>query len=308
MKRRQLAGWLTLLCLTATGCAGGNSQDAVRAQDRASSGASAVGADLAQTPADGTRSDRRKPPRYRLPGKFKVLAIGGDGVPICVNNLESLPPVFATSPSVWMSQGLGPKRLVFTYESALCLHGFSADSPVTVTVSDGRRHTTTTVQPTAGELAHAWYEPAESLFNGKRLRAYGVGSGVVQTETWDFVPPSATREILAATGHITITATQSGNNASYRQTIAVPEGPNRAALRGDTRRRLVVSGFPRGATVPIGLYRLDRKRENATFVRSLGVVVMPRSRTAVFTVPRSAAGTAYCVTVPLELQSGCPLF
>lgn len=189
MKRRQLAGWLTLLCLAAAGCAPGG-QDDVRATGTASAGASAVAADLDQAPTDGTRSGRRRAPRRKLPGRFKFIAAGDGAAPDCAADLASLPPAFATSPAVWMSDIRGPRNLVFTGESALCLHGFAADRPVTVTVSDGRRSYNTTVQPAAGRLTGIRYEPAESLFNGKRLRVYGVGSGVMQSETWDFVPSS----------------------------------------------------------------------------------------------------------------------
>lgn len=307
MKRRQLAGWLTLLCLAAAGCAPGG-QDDVRATGTASAGASAVAADLDQAPTDGTRSGRRRAPRRKLPGRFKFIAAGDGAAPDCAADLASLPPAFATSPAVWMSDIRGPRNLVFTGESALCLHGFAADRPVTVTVSDGRRSYNTTVQPAAGRLTGIRYEPAESLFNGKRLRVYGVGSGVMQSETWDFVPSSLPRENVAAAGRITISAKQAVGSASYRQAVGVPDNPERQALRGDSRRRLVVDGFPRGETVPIGLYRVNEKTQDATLVRRLGVVVMPRSRTVVFTVPRSPAGAKYCVTVPVQVQYNCPSF
>ncbi|MDQ0937309.1 hypothetical protein [Streptomyces turgidiscabies] len=306
MKRQQFASWIALLCLAATGCASGG-HDAVEATDTASAAASALAADRAHASADGSRSGPHKP-RRKLPRAFRLLAAGDGAAPDCAHDLASLPAAFAASPSVWMSDIRGPKNLIFTGESALCMHGFQTDRPVTVTVSDGSRRYTTSVQPTAGKLAHTRYEPAESMFNGARLRVYDVGSGVMQSETWDFVPPSAARENIAARRSVTITAKQAADSAEYQQAVATPGEPQRAALRGDTRRRLVVSGFPTGESVAIGLYRLDPKRKNAAFARSLGSVVMPRSRTAVFTVPRSAAGAAYCVTVPLTVQYNCPSF
>ncbi|MFI1621835.1 hypothetical protein ACH4VT_33485 [Streptomyces lydicus] len=301
MKRRQLAGWLVLLSIFAAGC-GSAPQDATRRTNTTTRSASE-----SQQAGDARTPMPHKGPK--LQGKFRNLAAGDGGAPECKRDLSSLPAEFATSPAVWMSTTQGPSNLVFNSENALCLHGFMADRAVTVTVSDGHHDYTTTAQPTAGKLTFDRYEPPETLFNGARLRVYDIGSGAVQSETWDFVPQSAARESLAAAGHFTISATQGSTTASYRQSVAVPTNPERAPLRGESKRRLVVYGFKPGDTIPIGLYRLAAgASDQATLVRQLGSVVMPRSRTAVFDVPQSAAGSTYCVTVPLDTQYNCPSF
>ncbi|WP_159049726.1 hypothetical protein [Streptomyces sp. NRRL WC-3618] len=301
MKRRQLAGWLVLLSIAATGC-GSATQDATPPTNTTT-----LRADENRQAAATRKPKPRKGPK--LKGKFRNLAAGDGDAPECRRDLSSLPAGFATSPAVWMSTIQGPSNLVFTGENALCLHGFTAEQAVTITVADGRHGYTTTAQPTAGKLTFDVYEPPESLFNGARLRVYDIGSGVMQSETWDFVPQSAARESLAAAGHFTISATQGSTTASYRQSVAVPTNPERARLRGESKRRLVVAGFKQGDTIPIGLYRLAAgASDQATLVRQLGSVVMPRSRTAVFAVPQSAAGSTYCVTVPLATQYNCPSF
>lgn len=307
MKRLQLAGWLVLLSIAATGC-GSATQDSTRQSHPATTRAAASSAE-SRLAADALKP---KPPRRKGPklqGQFRTLAAGDGAAPECVRDLSSLPPKFATSPAVWMSTIQGPSKLVFTAENALCLHGFTAGHPVTVTIAAGRHHYTTTAQPTAGKLTFERYEPPESLFNGARLRVYGIGSGVMQSETWDFVPQSAARESLAVAGGFTISATQGSATVSYRQSVGVPTNPDRSRLRGESKRRLVVDGFKAGDTIPIGLYRLSAGgSDKATLVHQLGTVVMPGSRTAVFAVPHSAAGSKYCVTVPLTMQYNCPSF
>ncbi|MFF1306151.1 hypothetical protein [Streptomyces sp. NPDC058307] len=301
MERRQLAGWLVLLSITAAGC-GSATQDATRRTNT-----TARSAAESRQAAGARKPKPHKGPK--LPGKFRNLAAGDGDAPECKRDLSSLPAEFATSPAVWMSTIQGPSSLVFNDENALCLHGFTADGAITVTVSDGRHGYTTTAQPTDGKLTFDRYEPPESLFNGARLRVYDIGTGVMQSETWDFVPQSAARESLAAAGHFTISATQGSTTASFRQSVAVPTNPERARLRGESKRRLVVDGFKQGDTIPIGLYSLaGGASDQATLVRQLGSVVMPRSRTAVFPVPQSAAGSTYCVTVPLATQYNCPSF
>ncbi|MFE2552308.1 hypothetical protein ACFXGI_27690 [Streptomyces sp. NPDC059355] len=300
MKRRQLAGCLVLLSIAAAGC-GSAAQDATR-QTNTTTRSTAESREA----ADALRPNPGKGPK--LQRKFRNLAAGDGDAPECKRDLSSLPAEFATSPAVWMSTIQGPSNLVFNRENALCLHGFTAERAVTVTVSDGRHSYTTTAQPTAGELTFDRYEPPESLFNGAPLRVYDIG-GVMQSETWDFVPQSAARESLAAPGHFTISATQGSTSASYRQSVAVPTNPERARLRGENKRQLVVDGFKQGDTIPIGLYSLAAgASDQATLVRKLGSVVMPLSRTAAFAVPQSAAGSTYCVTVPLETQYNCPSF
>jgi hypothetical protein len=313
MKHRQLAGWIAALCMAATtGCGSAAEENGQTAGTpiRASAAASAAAEEPANAPAVDARP-AKKPPKPKkknptLPGQFAMHLGGGAHDADCFDDLSGLPPAFSTSPAVWMSDSRGPRKFVFVVDSALCLHGFSADRPITVTISDGVRRYTTPVQPTAGTFSLK-FKPAESLFNGAPLRVYDVGKGVMQSDSWPFVPPSPVRENIAKAGHITISASQAGVNASYRQAVGVPEYPGRDRLLGDNKRRLVVYSFDQGQRIPIGLYRKDRQN-HAKLVRQLGTVVMPRSRTAVFTVPRSAAGASYCVTVPLKVQLNCPSF
>jgi hypothetical protein len=307
MKRRPLTGWLVLLCIAAAGC-GSPTEDTMRRTNTAATGAEGGAAANRLTAEPRRPKPRPKGPNLR--NKFSIIGYGGsDDAPDCARDLSSLPPGFATSPAVWMSSVWGPSKRVFTYDNGLCLHGFTADRPVTVTITVDRRHYATTVQPVSGELTNLAYEPPETLFNRAPLRVYGIGSGLMQSEAWDFVPQSTAREGLAAAGHFTISATQGSTKASYRQSITVPPRPLRSRLRGDRNRRLAVAGFKRGEAVPIGLYRLSGKwSTTATLIRKIGTVVMPRSRTAVFTVPRSATGSKFCVTVPLEVQTDCPGF
>jgi hypothetical protein len=332
MKRQHLAGGLMLLCMaavTACGPAAGQSEQSADSAVRASAG-SGVSADPAGASAEGSQpavepEKRKKKKKKKGKGKKKrrnpILAaqirtaryISGDMFgPRCAAALSVLPPAFATSPAVWLSDADGPKNLHLAGDSALCLHGFSAGGPITVTVSDGHRRYMTSVRPTPGTLSdRSDGESAESLFRQAPLRVYDTGNGLMESESWFLVPPSRPRENIAAARRLTISATQAGRTATYKQVVAVPHKPGQQWLWDDHGRRIVVYGFERGLRVPIGLYRrVPSAFFTSKLVRKIGTVDMPGSRTAVYSVPNSVkVPSGYCVTAPVSmLTSRCVAF
>jgi hypothetical protein len=71
----------------------------------------------------------------------------------------------------------------------------------------------------------------------------------------------------------------------------------------------VLVGYPEGAVVPIGLYRMKSDTSSASLVDEVGAVTVPRSRVASFAVPRGlltgrGPGT-YCVIPPVDREADC---
>lgn len=318
MKCRQLAGWLALLCMTAaTGCGPGDGETRQTADTAIRASAAAAAADPAANPAAAPAADGRpakKPPkrpkRLALPGQLVLHPGGGGRGPDCISDLAELPPRFATSPAVWLSGMSGPKKLLLALPVALCLHGFATDRPVRVTVTVGGHRYRTTVTPAAGTLTLNRFQPAETLFNGARLPVYSEGRGVLASDEWGFVPPSRARDSIVAAGRITTAAAQGRTSASYQQRAVLPGIPGQDWIPGQHRHRLVIFGFPQGQQVPVGLYRKARRGQNLVLllVRRIGAVTMPRSRIAVFTLPRKVTetGEQYCASAPVTTQTSCP--
>jgi hypothetical protein len=301
MKRRQLAGWLALLCTAAaTGCAetGQTTDTATRAPSASSATDQAIGA----------RPTKKKKKKSVVLARQLVLRPGGGGRgPDCISDLPDLPSRFATSPAVWLSGMNGPKNVPLSLQAALCLHGFSTDKPVAVTVTVGTHSYRTTVAPTSGKLSANRVEPPETLFNGRRLPVFNEGAGLLESEEWSFVPPSSARDAIVTAGTVTTSAVQAGTSASHRQTVTVPGTPAQEWILGQ-KHQLVISGFPEGQKVPVGLYHRTGDGQPFRLMRKIGTVTMPRSRIAVFTVPKTVTvtGDRYCVTAPLETLRNCP--
>lgn len=312
MKRRQLAGWLALLCMAAaTGCGSGGGETGRTADTATRAWSASPAADQAMVPAVGARPTKKRPKRPKslvLAGQLVLHPGGGGRGPDCFSDLPELPSRFATSPAVWLSGMNGPKNVPLAFSAALCLHGFSMDQPVTVTVTVGPRRYRTTVAPASGKLPVSRSEPPETLFNGRLLRVYNVGKGLLESNEWGFVPPSRARDGIVTAGAITTGAVQAGTSASYRQMATVAGTPGQRWIPGQLGHRLVIFGFQRDQQVPVGLYRRTSPGRPFVLVRRIGAVTMPRSRIAVFTIPRTVTvtGERYCVTVPLKTLHDCP--
>ncbi|MEU1519100.1 hypothetical protein ABZ490_44390 [Streptomyces sp. NPDC005811] len=256
--------------------------------------------------AIGARPSKKKRKKV-LAGQLVAHPGGGGRGPDCVSDLPELPSRFGTSPAVWLSGMNGPKNVPLAFSAALCLHGFANDQPVTVTLTAGNRSYVTTVTPTSGELSVSRFEPPETLFNGRRLQVFDVGSGLLESIEWSFVPPSSARDAIVKAGAVTTSAVQAGTSASYRQEVTVPNPPGEDWIHGQ-RHRLVIFGFQQGEEVPVGLYRRTSQAHTFKLVRQIGTVTVPPSRIAVFTVPGTvtATGDQYCVSAPLDTVINCP--
>ncbi|MFD3939897.1 hypothetical protein ACFWSF_34135 [Streptomyces sp. NPDC058611] len=244
-----------------------------------------------------------------LAQQITVLAAGDGAAPDCTADPGRIPGL-GDPTSVWIGNITGRDRVLTPDEVALCLSGFSPDKPVRVTVGAGGRQYTTTARPTSSTLTHAKLEPADSLFTGRELTVHGHGDGVLQSEKWWFVPPDAAREALAATGELTIEATQGELTARHSHPVELPYRTDRMGMDHGSHR-ILVYGFQPGTRLPVGLYAIAPSSDKASLVRQIGTVLMPRSKTAVFTVPDAVVEETrgrgrYCVTVPLPEQYNCP--
>lgn len=149
------------------------------------------------------------------------------------------------------------------------------------------------------------------LFNGRAIEVQNVGDGVLQSGYMQFLPPDPAREAIARAGRLELTA----GSGDSRSTNAVPLRWEKKGAATDAEwersHRIAVYGYPAGAHVPIGLYRVRRDqegREHAALQRRVGAVVMPAFRVAAFTLPEEVfrvvgvektEGTAYhCLAVP----------
>ncbi|MFD4139206.1 hypothetical protein [Streptomyces sp. NPDC058572] len=274
------------------------------------SGCSAGGPTRAAAlPSAGTTTDPATD--VLLAQQITLLAAGDGAAPDCTADLSRIPSLGSTSPAVWIGNIQGKDRVSTPEEVALCLSGFSPDEPVKVTVTAGNKQYEITAQPTPSELTYQHMEPSESLFNGQELAVHEQSGGVLQSEKWWFVPPSAAREDLAAAGKLAIQADQGSLTAQHSHPVELPTRADRLVVDNGSHR-ILIYGFQPGMRVPVGLYKADSQSDRASLVRQIGTVVMPRSRTVVFTVPSAVVNEAggqegsYCVTVPLPEQYNCP--
>ncbi|MEU5275015.1 hypothetical protein AB0G87_01200 [Streptomyces asoensis] len=309
MRQRRLAGWLALLCMTAAagcGSGGGETGPATDVATRVRSTSPAT------DQAIGARPTKKKKKKHKSPvlaGQLVIHAGAGGRGPDCVSDLSQLPSGFATSPAVWLSGMDGPTSVPLALDTALCLHGFSADKPVTVTVTVGSHGYRTTVSPSSSPLTVGRVEPPETLFDGHRLQVFDAGSGLLESHEWGFVPPSGVRDDIVTAGAVTTSAAQAGTSASHRQKVTVSgtSTPGQRWITG-AKHHLAVFNFDQDEQVPVGLYHRSGPSEPFKLMRRIGSVTMPRSRIAVFTLPPSVTetGDRYCVSVPLDTLHDCP--
>ncbi|MDX3452890.1 hypothetical protein PV396_13175 [Streptomyces sp. ME02-8801-2C] len=310
MRHPQLVCWLALVCLAATTACGSSGSQTSRTEDtatRARSASPAADQAIGARPTKTQKPKKKKKRRKVLAGQLVAHPGGGGRGPDCVSDLPELPSEFATSSAVWLSGMNGPKNVPLAFPAALCLHGFSEDQPVTVTLTAGTRSYRTTVVPASGKVSVSRFEPPETLFNGRRLRVFDVGAGLLESNEWGFVPPSPARDAIVTAGAVTLDAEQAGTSASHRQAVTVATPPGQDWIPGQ-RHQLVIFGFQQDEEVPVGLYRRTSQAQTFTLVREIGAVTMPRSRIAVFTVPGAVTvtGDGYCVSAPLDTVINCP--
>ena len=164
--------------------------------------------------------------------------------------------------------------------------------------------------------------PSETLFDERAFEVYTeVFEGqpvddrsgeLLISETWKFLPPEQTRDALARSASLTLTARQGGIEAMTKQPIRTPTTPAHEVLTRtgpEAARRAVIYGYPVGVTVPIGLYRRDgQDSEEATLVDTLATVKMPASRVAEAALEKGLRNRRegfYCVAPPVESAIGC---
>ncbi|MGV9880014.1 hypothetical protein [Streptomyces sp. NPDC003006] len=315
-----------LLCAITAGCTSqnGTGKDASgprttasspgKEHSRSASTAQPGGTARPKTAGPGRSGSSSSGTDLLLSRQIDLLAAGNGATADCAEDIEELPDHRADSPAAWVSSSIdGPKSPGIPQHVSLCLAGFSRGGPgdVDITVSVNGHAYATTAVPAEGSVTFQRLEPSSTLFRGGRLRLYDVGKGVQQSEMWSFVPPGAARERLADAGELTVSARSGGASATRDQAIELPSVPDRGWLDSDTRR-LLVFGFEPGSRVPVGLYRTRPGGETAVLVRTIGTVLIPQSRTAVFPVPAEIRALAddsaeYRVTVPLSEQYNTPV-
>ncbi|MER7513826.1 hypothetical protein ABTX82_36745 [Streptomyces lavendulae] len=295
--------WLAGLCMVVvTGCAAGRETPAPPPMGRITA------THAHPTPTSHAARD------ILLAQQFDLGGYGG-GLFGCRDDLSLITHKRpADHPLVWVTSSREPLagqsdevRVVLGESSVLCLYGFPDDKPVIVTVKAGGRTYTTPVKPVA-ELSS---DQGGDLFNGRPIETQNLGGGVLQSGYMQFLPPDPAREAIARAGRLELTA-RSGDS---RSTSEVPLRWEKKGAATDAEwehsHRIAVYGYPVGAHVPIGLYRVQRDQgggEHAVLERRVGDVIMPAFRVAVFTVPEElfrlvggehAEDPAYhCLAVP----------
>ncbi|MEU9182601.1 hypothetical protein AB0C90_38505 [Streptomyces sp. NPDC048550] len=198
---------------------------------------------------------------------------------------DDRPRVWVTSPngaSDAVTAGLGEVAV-------LCLHGFPP-GPITVTVKAGGRTYTTAVKPVA-ELSDT-QSAMDHLFNGRPMEVLDFGGGLLESESWFFLPSEPALTDIARSGRFTVAARSGALRAESEVPLRLSRGA--ATMEGwERNHRIAVYGFSAGDRVPIGLYRPETREDRPVEVlqREVGRVVMPRHRVAVFTVPPDAFRT-----------------
>ncbi|GGN57460.1 hypothetical protein GCM10011579_019740 [Streptomyces albiflavescens] len=206
-------------------------------------------------------------------------------------------------PLAWVSSSSDEVVVRLGQQTFLCLYGFPKNKPITVTVKAGGRTYTTPVKRVATLTAEE--SSQNELFNDRELEVQDIGDGLLQSGGWTFLPSDPARKAIALSGRLTLAA----SSGDVKTTYEVPLRWNQGAepLDGwEHSRRMAVYGYPVGARVPIGLYRVGLER--AVLERKVGEVVMPRSRVAVFSIPQDvfrvvsveppAGKDSYCLSVP----------
>jgi hypothetical protein len=252
------------------------------------------------------------------------LQVGGDSIFLSCRPEKDKAKFFERDPGVWVNNLNSSTE--YLDNTVLCLRGFNVSAPIEIVVTAGSVTSHTEVRPVDGapkSSAIFTYEdlPSENLFtDGAKLlvysRDYGGGpidgpDGTLISEMWRFLPPPLAREALAHEGSFTITATQGDVSASTRQPVAIPTTRDAYILHRKYRgsQRFVTVGYPAGADVPIGLYRLTSySAEKATLTKKIATVTIPYSRVADFPLIdyiRSLSPGFYCVSPPVESETDC---
>lgn len=252
------------------------------------------------------------------------LQIGGDGLFLsCINDDKTWqePP----APAVWMNMLFSSTE--YPGNVVLCLKGYRADQPITITVSVDSLRYTATVNPVDGAPAfdrNFLYEslPSETLFDNRTFEVYteesegrpvddGPGDRLM-SQTWTFLPPQRARDALARSAGFTLTARQADLEATTSHPIQLPTTRDLQVLDrtgSKEERRAVLQGYPVGSDVPIGLYRREsRDSEQARLVKTIATIRMPASRVADVALDERLAGAEegfYCVAAPIEAAVAC---
>jgi len=228
-------------------------------------------------------------------------------------------------PAVW----IGPHRSEITYGEPvgayLCLVGFNTDEPINVSVS-------TPLQTYVTQVVVAGDVPSDMFTRASRYTLIGAAEslevftfdrdvlstvvadpelfaephGYLRSLAWTFAPPADLRDALANSGQLDIEARQGATVANTTQTIHL-RGPGLARIDGPVDHgELLVLGFPPGARVPIGLYKLGEvaTERSATLVKELGALTMPPSQVVEYQLPAGLISGLpegdYCAMPPLQ--------
>ncbi|GHE63639.1 hypothetical protein GCM10017778_55250 [Streptomyces vinaceus] len=216
-------------------------------------------------------------------------------------------------PAVWVSsQTTDTRAVALGSRSALCLSGFPGTGPITVTVKAGGRTYTTPLKRVSKSVSK---QSDAALFDGREMEVTERGGGMLTSGDWIFLPSGSIREALGRSGRLDLTAVSGDVKAANAEPLS--RQPGAATEDGWERsRRIALYGYPAGSRVPVGLYRVkasSTEGRNAVLERQVGVVAMPASRVADFTVPQDVFRTVsvaapqgkdtYCLSVPGVDQS-----
>ncbi|WP_432027792.1 hypothetical protein [Streptomyces sp. 1222.5] len=297
---RQLAGWLAGACVLLLGC---------QAQRHSPAPPTTTAAALSPTTASPTASALE----LLLAQQFD-MGMSGAGPHGCLDDLALIKHrPSAGHPLAWVSSYVEMADKVTVRlgrETLLCLSGFPKDKPVTITVRTGGRQYTVPVRHVAKD--HAASPDDNALFDGRTIDVEDAGDDLQESAFWRFLPADPARKSVALAGRLPLTAKAGTVETSYEVPLSWEAGA--AALeKWERSRKIAVFGYPVGATVPIGLYRVGEQGQEAVLERKVGHVVMPASRVALFTVPKdvfrlvseesSAGEDVHCLSVPQERQA-----
>lgn len=241
-----------------------------------------------------------------LAQQITATGAGNGSGPDCRATVTSESPIAYLSDGV--TEGLG---LTMPFHVGVCLRGFDQDSPVALTVEVAGQSYRTSVHLSSDSVEYNFFETVrQALFNGTALNARLLSeTDTFQTESWEFVPPSEVRDGLVEAGELILRATQGSLSSSVAQPVTVLPGPQQSWLASEGE--FAIWGFTPGLRVPVGLYRRDDPAgDTHSLVREIGVVTMPASSFAVFTIPdevmRDFGGDEdYCVSAPIQPVYNC---
>ncbi|MEV7442927.1 hypothetical protein AB0O22_17530 [Streptomyces sp. NPDC091204] len=206
-------------------------------------------------------------------------------------------------PTAWLMTNHNDPGVSLGDHVTLCLYRYPQTTQITVEVQAGSLVYTTPVTVVPRDQYQTL--PRDALFNGSGMNVKDVGSGVLQSDGWKFFPYDQALQGIGLSNGLTLTAS-GGGVTTKRQVSLLWERGAYLADEEEGPRELFVYGYPIGARVPVGLYRVEHALpQNPKWI---GDVVMPSSRIASLAIlpelrlgpPQIDRGetVGYCLGIP----------